>query len=174
MHSFGDSPCGGDAVTDGDDDLLEAMLMMHTQFFEAALQSDESMFVRRQHLVGVVVLQLVERLEEVAQRVITRLRVKRDVGRDARQHVITREHELVTRLPETQVSGRMTGRPYRREIPARYVGSLAVFEQDVGLHRVDQRPQWHRRCCSDTISASGAPSRRNMVPTRSRRSVGSS
>ena len=79
MHSFGDAPCRGDAIADRDDDLFEAMLMMYTQFFETSLQSDEAVLVRRQHFVGVVVLQLVERLEEVAQRVVARLRVKRNV-----------------------------------------------------------------------------------------------
>ena len=66
-------------------------------------------------------------------------------GSDARQHMVAREHELIARLPEAQVSGRVTGRPYRREIPARDVGPLAVFEEHIGLHRVDQRAQRHRR-----------------------------
>ena len=105
MHSLGDPPCGGDAIADGDHDLFEAMLVVHTQFFEAALQTDEAMFVRGKYFVGVVRLQFVERREEVAQWIVARLRVERNVGRDAGEYVVTRKHQLVARFPETQVSG---------------------------------------------------------------------
>src|SRR5437868_6068248 len=86
---------------------------------------------------------LAHRLVQHAAPLVAGLRMKRDVRSDPRQHVVTREHELVARLPEAQVPGGVAGCPNGREIPSRNLRPFAVFEKDVGLHRIDERAQGH-------------------------------
>ena len=50
-------------------DLREALRMMGVQLVEASLQVREPELVRRQHLIGLVRLQLAQRVKEVAKRV---------------------------------------------------------------------------------------------------------
>ena len=61
------------------------------------------------------------------------------------KHVVTGEHELLRRLVETQVTGRVARRPNCGEVPTRHLRSRPVFEEDVGDHGVDQLPHRHRR-----------------------------
>src|ERR1700730_19131934 len=100
---------------------------MRLELCEPRPEPHEAMLVRGQDLVGLVALELLERVEVVAQRIGARLRVERDVRRDPGQNMVTREHERVRRLPEAEMPGRMPRRPDRREIPTRDVGLVAVL-----------------------------------------------
>src|SRR5688572_29950945 len=104
VHLAGDTVGGVEAVADGGQHLLEAGLVVLDELIETALQADEAMLVGGKDLLGVPVgAELVEGLEEGPQRILAGLGVVADVRGDAGQHVVARQHDLMTGLPEAEV-----------------------------------------------------------------------
>ena len=83
------------------DDLDEAVLVVGLELLDPTVQVDEAVLVGGQDLPRRVLVHLVERREEVAERVVARLRVERDVRRDAGQHVVARQQHLVAPVPRS-------------------------------------------------------------------------
>ena len=64
----------------------------------------EAVLVRGEGFVSVVVGEALERAEEVAERIVLRLRVVGDVRGDARQYAVAGEQHAVAGLPEAQMT----------------------------------------------------------------------
>ncbi len=90
-------------------DLLESVGVVGDDLFEAALQVGEAVLMGRQDLLGAQVLELQQGLEIVAEGIRGLLGVNRDVGGDARKHVISRNEQPAVFAVEADVPGRVTG-----------------------------------------------------------------
>ena len=135
---------------------------------EAGPEADEAVLVGRQHLVAVVGRQLLQREEEVAQRVVARLGVQPDVRRDPGQDVVAGQHQPVAGLPEAQVAGGVARRPDGLQVPPGDLGLVAVLQQDVGLHQRHPLADGHRGVgqALDLLRRRPPPPQRERSPVR--------
>ena len=143
LHVRGDVPGRRGPVPHRGDDLGEAALVVGPQLGQPGLQAHEAVLVGGQHLGRPVVLQPLEGTEEVTQRVRSRLGVEGDVGSDAGQHVVAREHQRVTGFPEAKVARGMARGPDGHEVPTGHLGLVAVLDHQIGLDRGDEGQHGH-------------------------------
>ena len=143
LHAGGDVPGRRDPVPHRGDGLGEAALVVGPQLGQPGLQAHETVLVGGQHLGGLVALQALQGAKEVPQGVGSGLGVEGDVGGDAGQDVVAREHEGVAGLPEAEVAGGVAGSPDGHEVPTGHLGLVAVLDHQIGLDRGDEGQHGH-------------------------------
>src|SRR5580700_4055297 len=107
-------------------------------------------------LFDVEFLDLVERLEKIAQEINSEVAIGRDVGGDAREKVIACEKSSAVFIEKTEMSGRVARCVDGPKGPARHFDDLVVFDEAIGLwgtstgtvecSRHHERLRFVRRC----------------------------
>ena len=128
---------------------LERLVLTIAQMRNAFVQTVKTFIVRghHQHVVRNVLLQPIERRHPLAHRVGGGLhRVHRHVGRNARQHLVARDQQLLLRVVQAGMFWRMTAPDHHLPIALADADFLAVREP---LKAVRQRVD-HLAECAET------------------------
>ena len=93
----------------------------------------EAVAVRRQDFIGIETGHLLQRIEEVTERVAGAIASgDRDVRADRRQHVIARPQQAVLGRVEAQLARRVAWSPDGVDVPSRHVDPRAVVDDAIG------------------------------------------
>src|SRR6266540_1717870 len=123
--------------------LGEPLLVVGDERVDAAGKVVEAPLVPGQGRRAGVRLQLLERGEVVAERVLGRLRVEGDVRADPGEHVVAGEQHPGALLVEAEVPGRVARRVHRHQLPAGHLRPVAVLQQHVRPGRDHEAAHQH-------------------------------